>query len=366
MGDPLFKLRNVTKVYGTSLVLANLTLDIHPGEVFGLMGASGSGKTTLLHTLIGFLKPEKGDVLFRRHTKKGILYESVFKNPFAFKKMYGFTSQMPSFYLKLTVTENLHYFGTLYGLSEKAIEKNTKILLDLMQLTHARHVLAENLSGGMERRLDIACAMIHNPDVLILDEPTADLDPQLREHINDIIRIINGKGTTIVLSSHHLADMGNLCSRLALLNDGSIVETGTPDEIRFRHKKAERILLESYPGNYKKIIGRLEGNYVDCQIRGTNIAIMTATVQKTLQTLLTILEQENERILELSVVAPTLEDVFRSFSPRHGRKPQQLPPSTSGMAVAVTSQTTASQNTIPDDKTPDNTPPDDNIEINVT
>jgi ABC-2 type transport system ATP-binding protein len=310
MGEPLFKLRNVTKIFGKNVVLSNVSLDVRPGEIFGIIGASGSGKTTLLNTIVGFNPSDKGDVLFRTMTKGVTSYHSVFKRRLRVKRLYGFTSQLPSFYPKLTAAENLSYFGSLYGLSPVAIRKNTDALLDLMDLSPARDILAENLSGGMERRLDIACALVHNPDVLILDEPTADLDPSLRDHINRLIVAINKRGTTVIIASHHLEDMERIASRVALLAKGSVLDVGTPDELRRKHTKEAKIVLESYPGEYKAVLSRLKTKNITTAISGTVLVIKVKNVQGVLSELMAALTQEKEAVLSLKVIEPNLEDVF--------------------------------------------------------
>ncbi|MBU1976268.1 MAG: ABC transporter ATP-binding protein [Nanoarchaeota archaeon] len=319
MSEPIFKIRNVSKSFGSKTVLSNINLDIYAGEVLGVIGSSGSGKTTLLNTIIGFLKPEKGDVLFRQaHLLKsgtGSGYDSVYRKKFLVKQTYGFASQLPSFYKKLSVKENLDYFGTLYDLSKTAIVQNRNTLLKLMDLNLAENTLAENLSGGMERRLDIACAMMHDPDVLILDEPTADLDPLLKNHIWQLLRSINKKGTTVLVSSHHLQDMEKLCTRVALLKYGKIVDIGPPDEIRIKYQKAEEIVIESYPGDYKKLLSKLKlKSIIKTGVNGTELSIFTTNPAKVLHRILHIVEEAKEEIIELRVIKPTLEDVFLSMS----------------------------------------------------
>jgi ABC-2 type transport system ATP-binding protein len=222
--DTVFLVRNITKRYGAREVLSGVSFQVKKGEILGFIGASGAGKTSLLHMLVGFIPSSTGDILFHAYTPKGVIEYNVLAHHHVVNRSYGFASQQPSFYEKLTVLENLHYFGTMYNLSRDAITKNAEVLLKLMELKASSHLLAQHLSGGMKRRLDIACALIHNPPVLILDEPTADLDPVLRSHIWEVIKRINARGTTVILSSHHLNELDTLCSRIGIIKDGKLKE----------------------------------------------------------------------------------------------------------------------------------------------
>jgi ABC-2 type transport system ATP-binding protein len=302
MPEPFLKVRALSKFYGRKIVLNSISFDINRGEIFGIIGASGSGKTTILNSLIGYLRPERGDVLFRSNKS----FHSTTAS--AFKPHYGFASQLPSYYKKLTVRENMAYFGSLYGLSSQAISRNTTTLLSLLDLSSAEHLLAEKLSGGMERRLDIACALIHAPEILFLDEPTADLDPSLCDHIYSLIKAINKRGTTIVISSHHLIDMERLCTRVALISAGTLLEIGSPEEIIQKHTVGESILIETYPGDYQKLLTHLSG--LSITIQGHRIRISTKNAATALQQLLSAAEKAEESIIDLSIVKPTLEDAF--------------------------------------------------------
>ena len=314
MAEPLFRIHNVTKVYDKHVVLNGINLDIQPGEILGIIGASGSGKTTLLNTLIGFIQPDKGDVLFRLHHlldfKEKASFRSVYKNLDAVKNLYGFASQVPSFYRKLSVKENLEYFGKLYNLSKEAIRNNTETLLTLMDLKKSEYIGAEHLSGGMERRLDIACSLMHDPDILILDEPTADLDPVLRVHIWDLVKKINKKGTTIVLSSHNLHELETFANRVAILKDGKIIEVGSPSQITSKYSRGKEIRLETYPGNYDKIMHGLRKGVKGYQKKGTQLVIKVTNPELVLDSLLSRLDSLHENILDLKISRPTLEEVF--------------------------------------------------------
>ena len=227
---------------------------------------SGSGKTTLLNTLMGVIEPMNGTVFYKpqqiiRTREDRTQFRSIRSDPDNLKRTFGFSAQNPSFYTKLTVRENLDFFGTLNGLPREVKETNMEILLDLVGLTKAKDQLAERLSGGMQKRLDIACALIHNPHVLILDEPTADLDPVLRRQMWDLIRKINHRGTTVILASHFLEELETLCNRIAILFDREIVAVGTPLELQARFRSGEIVLVQTVSQSYGKLVSRLKDEF---------------------------------------------------------------------------------------------------------
>jgi ABC-2 type transport system ATP-binding protein len=318
--SPIIKIQNLAKRFGKRKILKGINLDIYEGEVFGLIGASGTGKTTLLQNLVGYLAPEEGDVKFRydyfvkKKSKDGKpLYASVYKQPRLSRNLFGFASQEPSFYQKLTVRENLKYFGSLYNMKKKALNSNIDILLSLMDLKNAEKRLAGELSGGMERRLDIACALIHDPEVLILDEPTSDLDPILRDHIWSLVQKINKKGTTIILASHHLSEVENFCSRIAIIKDGKIIDVASPGRLKTKYAESQEIRIQTYPGHYGNIAKSLKkpGSKVfDIQVKGSELIIFSDQPQVVIHELLHTLDILKEELIDINVSRPGLDELF--------------------------------------------------------
>ncbi len=318
MSEPIFRVQNVSKSFGTHVVLDKINLDIFSGEVIGIIGASGAGKTTFLNMLIGFIQPDRGDILFRLDHllsyRNSYTYRSVFKKQQLVKKVYGFASQTPSFYDELTTQENLMYFGLLHNLSMDAVRSNTETLLNLMDLKKSSSILAKNLSGGMERRLDIACALMHDPDVLILDEPTSDLDPLLRNHIWEIVRKINQKGTTIILSSHHLTELETLCDRVAIVKEGKIVAVDKPEELKKKFILEQEIIIQTTPGNYKGLVKTIpKKNITRIRIANHSLHIYTANPETVLAQVLSTLRKRREKLSFIKVTSASLDDVFISI-----------------------------------------------------
>lgn len=227
---PIIQFRNIKKSFGKRVILDGVSLEINEGEIFGIIGMSGSGKSTILNILIGYYAPEQGEVLFYSYKDKK--YKSAAKNMIELRKTFGFAAQDPSFYPKLTVEENLLHFGSLYGLSKKVLKENAKHLLELAELYDERNQLAQTLSGGMEKRLSVACSLIHSPRVLILDEPTADLDPIRRKETWELIKEFHKKGTTIIIASHFLEELEPICTKIAILHDHKVSIVGTPAQLR--------------------------------------------------------------------------------------------------------------------------------------
>jgi ABC-2 type transport system ATP-binding protein len=320
MGDVILRIKDLTKKFGHKTILNKVNLDIKSGEIFGIIGLSGSGKTTLLNTIIGFLHPEGGDVMFKLehlldYKDDTLSYRSVFKNTDDIKKSFGFAAQSPSFYRKLTSMENLSYFGDLYNLSSDVKKTNSEILLQLMGIYESRNLQASNMSGGMQKRLDIACALIHDPKLLILDEPTSDLDPILRKQMWYLIKQINEKGTTIILSSHFLDELELLCDRVGILYEGQIIKAGTPNEIKNYYSKEEEIRLETSPGKYNKIINALKKDTKELSIKrmaieDNKLIIYTQKAERSLHQVLHILENQDEILIDVTVEKPTLHEVL--------------------------------------------------------
>jgi ABC-2 type transport system ATP-binding protein len=325
MADVL-KLQNITKRFGDNVVLDNVNLDINSGEIFGIIGLSGSGKTTMLNTLIGSLRPNYGDVLFKMEhllnfKDDSSQFRSVFSNEKDVRRIFGFAAQAPSFYNKLTAMENLRYFGLLYSLSTDVISTNSDILLKLMGIDYARDDIAGNMSGGMKKRLDIACALIHDPKILILDEPTSDLDPINRKQMWQLIRQINEKGTTIILSSHFLDELEGLCDRVGILYKGQIICAGTPNEVKEMYTKEDEIRLETSPGKYAKIMERLSKEsklqIKRMFIQDNRLVLYTPKPERGLHEVLHILESMGEILIDVSVNKPSLQEVLEKLIEGH-------------------------------------------------
>ncbi|MBT4576835.1 ABC transporter ATP-binding protein [Candidatus Woesearchaeota archaeon] len=301
----IFELKGVTKRFKDNLVLENLNLDIPQGSIFGILGINGSGKTTILRLLVGYYKPTKGEVLY--------LNKKLKKVEGKLRSEIGFTTQDSAFYPKLTVEENIKYFGALYGLPKKTIESNSDRILKLVELDHVRNRIAEQLSGGMQRRLDMACSLIHVPKVVILDEPTEDLDPLLRKDILHLIKKIAEIGTTVIITSHRLEDIEIVCDRVAILHNKSMIRSGTLDELKEEYSSSEEIHLQTKNQDYRTIVKNIS-QYDTYYVDGSRLVIRAKNAERILHEILHIIENTKDKLIYVDVQRPTLEEVFQSLT----------------------------------------------------
>jgi len=223
MDDELIEFKEVSKSFGKNVVFESVSFVIPEGKITGIIGASGEGKSTILKMIAGFYQPDKGKIYYRKREIK--------KDMSTIYRIFGLAIEDGSFYEKLSVEENLFHFGKLYGVEKKILKDRIKELLGLVGLENAKNTLAENLSVGMKKRLDLACSLVHNPAVVVLDEPTADLDPLLRKHMIDLIKNINSRGTTVILTTQLLEEAEDICEKVLILFNEKIVEGDKPSLI---------------------------------------------------------------------------------------------------------------------------------------
>ncbi|MBN2112195.1 ABC transporter ATP-binding protein [Candidatus Woesearchaeota archaeon] len=317
-GKDILRLANVTKAFGFNLVLDNVSISIKPGEVLGIIGLTGSGKTTLLNTMIGFVQPDEGKVVIK--SPKDSKDYLISKNPEIVQEFFGFAAQHPSFYDKLTVEENVDHFASLYTLPKKERKERVNSLIKMVGLWASRKVLAQNLSGGMQKRLDIACSLVHSPRLLILDEPTADLDPVSRNKMWNLIKEINTTGTTIIMASHFVNDLEALCSRFAILHNHRLLEVGTPEELRSAYSKNYEINLETKGAKYEEILSKLrekpELKIHKTKVKENMLTLFTPKPEQTLYWLAKIIESSGDKIIHVNLNKPTIRELFESLVTR--------------------------------------------------
>lgn len=306
----ILKIDNLTTLLNNRIILENVSFEIEQGEIFGIIGMSGTGKTTILNNLIGFLEPAEGKVSYL--SKENNDYRSVHDNLDEVRKSFGFAPQHPSFYKRLTIEENMYYFGSLYDLDKESIEQNMEYLLKITGLEDHRDRLAENLSGGMKRRLNIICGLIHKPDILLLDEPTVDLDPVFRDQTWKLIKKINDIGTTVVIASHFLNELEGICDSIAFIHSGKMIEYGELTDVKgsLGSEKAQ-IHIETDKGYFDKISSSLSKNKIvdiSTDPDDQEMTISTTDPDQSLRELLDI--RDDIEFYSLKIHRPSLKEVF--------------------------------------------------------
>jgi len=233
------RVAGLTKSYGTTTAVSGLNFDIHEGEIFGLLGSNGAGKTTTIAMLATQRRPSSGDATLFGH--------SACKDPYRVRQMIGLAPQEVSLYPALTAAENLRFFGSIYGIRQSDLRDRIDELLTLVGLDAHRDNQVGIFSGGMKRRLNLAVSLVHRPKLILLDEPTAGVDPQSREQILKIIGSLRDDGNAILYTTHYMEEAERICDRLGILSEGKLVATGTLDELLSGLEFAEIIEVRGLP-----------------------------------------------------------------------------------------------------------------------
>jgi ABC-2 type transport system ATP-binding protein len=299
--QPVLVADNLVKTYPGKVSLYNLSIKINEGEIFGLLGPNGAGKSTFIRIIAG---TEVAD--------SGKLY--LFGGPASreSRKKIGVAPQENAVYPLLTCFENLLYFSSLYGVKENEAKETAEKLLEELGLAEKRNAQARHLSGGMLRRLNLACALMHDPKLVILDEPTTGLDPSMRRKMwKTIGQIVKGKSTSVLLTTHYMEEAEALCDRIAFINAGQVIAEGTPEELK-RMVGSEIARVKSLPGEYAKIEQAAKAVRGITNITATEhgVVIESENIASKVGEITRLFVKNREKIIEFSVSKPSLEDVF--------------------------------------------------------
>ena len=221
--DHAIEVRGLTRRFGAFVAVDDLTFDVRRGEIFGFLGSNGAGKSTTIRMLCGLLRPTSGTALVN-----GI---DVARDPEAVKQRIGYMSQRFSLYELLTVEQNIRFFGGVYGLDGAQLERRREFVLEMAGLRGREHTLARDLSGGWRQRLALGCAILHEPPLLFLDEPTGGVDPLSRRQFWRLIDSLSAQGITVLVTTHYL-DEAERCHRVALIHAEKLATLGTPTEVK--------------------------------------------------------------------------------------------------------------------------------------
>ena len=232
-GSPLIETKNLVKQFGDKVAVNNIGFEVRGGEVFGFLGPNGAGKTTTIKMIVGLLQPTSGDVKVAGY--------DVQTQPMQAKAASGYVPDTPNLYMKLSAREFLRFVGDLYEMKRGKAEERIDELLKLFDLTDVRDDLIDSYSHGMKQKTALAAALIHDPKVLVLDEPTVGLDPKSARLIKDILRQLADRGAAVFLSTHILEIAERMCDRIGIIDHGNLVAVGTMDELRSMGKSGSSL-----------------------------------------------------------------------------------------------------------------------------
>jgi ABC-2 type transport system ATP-binding protein len=311
----LIKLKGVSKSFRKNHILRDINLTIKSGDLLGIIGQSGSGKTTLLNMITGFIEPTEGEAVYLSRAEGH--EKDLNKHLHKIKKHIGFTPQHNSFYPKLTVEENLVHFGRLYGMEKKTLHSNIDSLLEFTKLSHHRKKLASQLSGGMQKRLDISCSLIHKPKILVLDEPTADLDPILQKEVLNLLQEVNKQGITIVIASHNLESIEKICNKVAIVHNHTVHTHGLMEDVTkpFARDRDNFVVSVSSGKQKEQLIRRLQMHpFKKIVDKGHQLIIYPEDIEKTMTHLIGAIKEENMPLNNMDVRHPSLLEVFEKIT----------------------------------------------------
>jgi ABC-2 type transport system ATP-binding protein len=293
------KVEGLTRRFNDFVAVDGITLDIGKGEIYGFLGPNGAGKSTTIKMLCGLLLPSSGKGSVGGHD---IMTESE-----EIKKHIGYMSQKFSLYDDLTVKENIRFFSGMYGVSGGKRKERMEWALDMAGLGENRDVIVGALPGGFKQRLALGCAILHEPPILFLDEPTSGVDPLSRRNFWDLINEMSGSGTTVFVTTHYM-DEADYCHRLGLIYRGKIIAEGTPMELRERYMKKH--VLEIEVGRMVEALDILEKKGMDAAIFGSLLHATVEDVEQGIADIRMTLEASDIQVSRIEEIVPSLEDVF--------------------------------------------------------
>ena len=300
----MIEIKDITKSYGRHKVLQNVSFEIMEGELFGLLGPNGAGKSTLIDILTGIKSMDSGEIFING--------KSIKTDKVEIRKHLGLVPQDIALLEELNAVDNLEYFGGLYGLAGQELKSQIEKLLEVAGLTDKKKEKVKNYSGGMKRRLNIAVAMLHNPSILILDEPTVGVDAQSRQHIFDYIQSLAEQGTTILYTSHYMEEIETLCKRVFILDLGEEVAYGTKEEVKklVGHTQTVSLTLDRVPAGFDEVLKNSENGIQFVTVDGQD---MSLTIDQTIFSMMKLIEQVEQAklvIKSINVKETTLEEAF--------------------------------------------------------
>jgi len=295
----IVEIENLRKVFGDFTAVDGITLSVSRGEVFGFLGPNGAGKSTTIKMLCGLLMPTGGSGSVGGYD---ILTESE-----KIKQHIGYMSQRFSLYDDLTVEQNIKFFSGMYGVPGQRLKERREWVLDMAGLRDKRTAVTRTLAGGFKQRLALGCAILHEPPILFLDEPTSGVDPVSRRNFWNMIHDLSRSGTTVFVTAHYM-DEAEYCDRLALIYRGRIIASGTPNELKKNYMKRE--VLEIETDSVVEAMDVLEQNHIEAAVFGSLLHVTVEQADQAIPLIVQKLEASRIRVKRIDKAIPSLEDVF--------------------------------------------------------
>lgn len=306
----IVKFDQVTKKFGDVTAVDKVSLEIQEGEIFGLLGPNGAGKSTAINMITGLLSIDKGSI--------SIYGKDVRKDKMATKSYVGIVPQDIAIYEDLTSLENVKFFASLYGLRGKQLEEAALEALEFTGLSEKKSQFPKSFSGGMKRRLNIACAIAHKPKLIIMDEPTVGIDPQSRNHILQSVKKLNEMGSTIIYTSHYMEEVEEICTRIAIMDHGKVIALGTCSELENMINDRDVVVVTiSEPASKvdENIIREIPG-VENVDIGENTVKITSAREVTNLDKIIQYFIENDLTIKSVESKTPDLETVFLSLTGR--------------------------------------------------
>ncbi|MEH7246200.1 ABC transporter ATP-binding protein [Neobacillus niacini] len=306
----MLSVQELKKSFGKFDAVKGVSFSIEKGESFSLLGPNGAGKSTIINMITGLFPPSSGEIQIN-----GI---DVIKNAKQAQKIIGVVPQEIALYETLSAKENLKFWGRMYDLSGKELEKSVDEVLEIIGLTDRAKDKVSTFSGGMKRRVNIGAAILHQPEVLIMDEPTVGIDPQSRNHILETVKRLNNEGMTIIYTSHYMEEVEYLCERIGIIDHGELIACGTLKELRETIGDRSRIVLTLDRGTSLDILNVGKGKFAekDIQLQDNKLMIFHKEPQLILSDLIQLVTNSGTRVTSVEIIEPNLESVFLHLTGR--------------------------------------------------
>lgn len=305
----IVRIQGLTRKFGDIIAVDNVNLEIEEREIYGLLGPNGAGKSTTINIICGLLGMDKGSIeVLDRDIKK----EKVFV-----KRNIGIVPQEIAIYEDLTAFENIKFFAGLYGLRGQVLKERVEEALEFVGLSEKAKSFPKAFSGGMKRRLNIACAIAHRPKLIIMDEPTVGIDPQSRNHILQSVKKLNEKGCTIIYTSHYMEEVEEICTRLAIIDHGKVIAEGTKDELKaiITSTNSVWVTVDSISRVNEGKIRGISG-IISVEIEENTVKINSSTDINNLDKIILYFTSNNIPIRNVESRNPDLETVFLTLTGR--------------------------------------------------